>query len=115
MHELTVTESLIQIAVQHAASAGASHITDLNIVMGELSSIVDDSVQFYWDIIAQNTIAENARLHFRRIPAEFVCLDCGNRYRPNAETFGCPVCSNVQVKMAAGDEFYLESIEVSRH
>jgi hydrogenase nickel incorporation protein HypA/HybF len=112
MHELAVMESLLRIVVQHAENAGATAVTDLHIVMGELSSIVDDSVQFYWDIISQNTIAENARLHFRRIPAEFVCLDCDNRYRPEGDNFVCPVCGSVRVKLAAGDEFYLEAIDV---
>jgi hydrogenase nickel incorporation protein HypA/HybF len=114
MHELAVTESLLKIALQHAEKASATGVTDLYVVMGELSSIVDDSVQFYWDIISQNTIAEKARLHFRRIPAEFICLDCDNRYRPATDNFSCPVCGSIRLKLASGEEFYLEAIEVHK-
>ena len=46
MHELAITENLLKIALEHAEKAGASSVTDLHVVMGELSSIVDDSVQF---------------------------------------------------------------------
>ncbi|MGD8998651.1 MAG: hydrogenase maturation nickel metallochaperone HypA, partial [Anaerolineae bacterium] len=67
MHELSVTESLLEIALRHAARAGAARITRLNIVVGELSSIVDESVQFYWDIVSRGTMAEGAELHFERV------------------------------------------------
>jgi hydrogenase nickel incorporation protein HypA/HybF len=113
MHELAVTESMLKIALQHAENAGASSVTDLHVVMGDLSSIVDDSIQFYWDIISESTNAAKARLHFRRIPAEFVCRDCGHQYQPQEDSFGCPVCNSIRVKLVAGDEFYIESIDVN--
>ena len=61
MHELAVTESILNIAVQHASQAGAVRVTDLNLVIGQLSSIFDDSVQFYWDMISEGTICAGRR------------------------------------------------------
>jgi hydrogenase nickel incorporation protein HypA/HybF len=112
MHELSVTESILEIALRHADQEGARRITDLNLVIGQLSSLVDDSIQFYWDIIAKDTLAEGARLHFKRIPAELLCLDCGNRYSPGDEILACPQCQSVHIKVAAGDEFRLDSIDI---
>jgi hydrogenase nickel incorporation protein HypA/HybF len=112
MHELPITESLLKIALRHAEQSDATRVTDLYLVIGKLSYVMDDSVQFYWDIIAKDTIAEGARLHFRRVPAEFLCLDCRHRYSPDDETLACPKCQSVRVKVAAGDEFRLESIDV---
>ena len=112
MHELPVTQSILDIALKHANKAEAKRITDLHIVMGELSKLVDESIQFYWDIIAKDTPAEGARLHFKRIPAEMLCLDCGNRFSPDEETLACPKCQSVKIKVAAGDEFRLDSITV---
>ena len=112
MHELSVTESILEIAVRHARTAGATHITDLYLVIGQLSSIVDDSVQFYWELLSQNTLAEGSQLHFRRIPTELLCLSCDHRYTPGRDDFACPVCGGMSIKVVAGEEFYLESIEV---
>mgnify|MGYP005861647671 CR=1 FL=1 len=112
MHELSVTESLLEIALRHGQAAQAGRITDLYWVIGQLSSIIDDSVQFYWDIIAKNTLAEGARLHFRRIPAEFLCLQCNQRYSPGEDDFACPHCDSSRIKVLTGDEFYLESIGI---
>ena len=112
MHELSVTESILAIALRHADQAEAKRVTDLNLVIGQLATIVDDSVQFYWDIISENTIAEGASLHFRRLPLELLCQLCGNRYAPGAEDFACPSCKSEQIKVISGEEFYLESIQV---
>ncbi len=112
MHELPVAESILEIATRHAARAGAGRITGLNLVIGQLSSIIDDSIQFYWDIISKGTIAEGAELHFRRVPTEMLCLDCGRRYYPSPDELACPDCGSIRVKVISGEEFYLEAIEV---
>ena len=112
MHELSVTESVLRIALEHAEKANARRVTDLNIVMGELSSMVDDSIQFYWEIIAKGTIAEQATLHFRRVPAELECQTCFERYHPTDKELACPKCNGVNTKIVAGEEFALESIDV---
>jgi hydrogenase nickel incorporation protein HypA/HybF len=112
MHELTITQSILEIALRHAQQAQATRVTDLYLVIGQLSSVVDDSVQFYWDMVAKDTIAEGARLHFRRIPAELTCRDCGKQYPPDGETLACPKCQSTRVKVTAGDEFRLDSIDI---
>lgn len=114
MHELPVTESILEIALRHAEEGGASRITDLYLVIGQLSSVVDDSVQFYWDILSKDTPAEGARLHFRRIPTEMVCLNCGLHYAPSKDDLACPNCGGVSIRVTAGEELYLEAIDVDK-
>ena len=112
MHELTITESLLEIALRHANNANASRITDLYIVIGDLSSVVDDSVQFYWDIVAKDTLAEGANLHFERKATKILCLDCEEVYKPSNNTLVCPNCKSIRVKILNGEEFFLESINI---
>jgi hydrogenase nickel incorporation protein HypA/HybF len=109
MHELSVTQSVLDIAMKNA---GARKIKQINLVVGQFSSIVDDSVQFYWDIISKDTIAEGSVLHFERIPGEMTCQTCGTAFRPTGETFNCPSCSSLLVRITKGEEFQVESIDV---
>ena len=111
MHELAVTESLLNLAVRHAQQAGAVRVTDLYLVIGQLSSLVDDSVQFYWDLISAGSICEKARLHFERVPAQFRCLDCNTEYQLPDELIACPRCHGERLKVIAGDEFRLDHLE----
>jgi len=98
--------------VEHAEKASAERVTDLHIVIGDLASMVDDSIQFYWDIIARGTLAEQATLHFRRVPAELQCNTCSTRYQPTDKELICPNCHGIGAKIIAGEEFFLESIDV---
>lgn len=112
MHELMVTESLLEIALRHAQQADAARVTDLHLVIGELSSVIDDSVQFYWDFVSEGTPAEGATLHFRRIPAELACQECGATYDAKVD-LTCPECRSSNVRIISGQEFFLEAIEIS--
>lgn len=114
MHELPVVESILEIATRHASKVKASRITELHLVIGQLSSNIDESIQFYWDILSKDTIATGAKLYIRRIPAEMLCLDCEKTYRLDGRNLACPVCGGSRVKILAGEEFYLESIGIER-
>lgn len=111
MHELPVTQSILELALEHAPPE--ARITDLYLVIGDLASIVDDSVQFYWDLISAGTAAAGASLHFRRVAARICCHDCGAEYSPD-DALACPACHSNRVVVIAGEEFYLESIAVEQ-
>ena len=112
MHELPVAQSILEIALRHASQAGAIRVTDLHLVIGQFASIVDDSIQFYWEIIAKETPAEGARLHFRRIPAQMHCQQCQTTFPLGSDDFTCPDCGGDKIQVVAGNEFFLEAIDV---
>ena len=113
MHELSITQNILEIALRHGEQAQASKITDLYLVIGQLSSVVDDSVQFYWDMITEGSLAEGSNLHFKRIPALLECKDCNQPYSLEGNQLdGCPACEGVNIKVISGKEFQLESIEI---
>ena len=53
MHELPVAQSILDIAIRNGTQANARRVTDIFLVIGELSSLVDESIQFYWDARAE--------------------------------------------------------------
>jgi hydrogenase nickel incorporation protein HypA/HybF len=112
MHELSVTQNLLDLALRHANQAGAVRINQLYVVIGELASIVDDSVQFYWDMISQDSIAQGSKLNFKRLPATLRCNDCGTESPLNRSEYVCPACGSEKLVVVGGQEFYLESIDV---
>jgi len=54
----------------HARQVHGKRIEHIHIVMGERSTSIDDSIRFYWSMIASRTMAGESRLHFRRVPAQ---------------------------------------------
>ena len=80
MHELGVTQNILQIALDHAEKAGAKRIRSINLVIGGLAGIVDESVRFYFDFVSRKTIAEGTQLVFKRVPVRLRCRDCGKEF-----------------------------------
>ncbi len=114
MHELSVTENILKTALNYADRENASVVTDINLNIGQLSTIVDDSIQFYWEMIAKDTICEKARLNFNRIPARMSCFSCQKEYNLGSEPGPCPVCGSYDVRVLSGDEFQLDSICIEK-
>ncbi len=114
MHELAVTESILQISEKYARESDAQKVTCINLVIGKLSSIVDDSVQFYWEIISNDSICKDAVLHFERRPALLICNTCSTEYQIDSALQPCPHCGSPDIKILAGEEFFVDSIEIEK-
>ncbi len=112
MHELSVTEGLIRIVSDEVTKRQLPRVLTINLVVGELTSIVDESVQFYFDIMSKGTPLDGAVLVFRKIEPEFACTACGHRFRGRSVGSLCPGCGGRSVVAEKGQEFYIESIEV---
>ena len=112
MHELSITESILNLALEKATEAGAARITRINLVIGELSGIVDDCVRFYFDMLSRDTIAAGAELVFDRRPVQAKCRACGNVYPPKEQDWACPACGKAEVDVVGGRECHMESLEV---
>lgn len=112
MHEMAVTQSILDIVLQHARQAGAVGILRINLVIGEMAGVVDDSVQFYFDFLSKDTMAEGATLVFDRRPAVYRCRDCGATFHPEGFEWSCPACGELGFEVVSGREFQIASIEI---
>jgi hydrogenase nickel incorporation protein HypA/HybF len=114
VHELSATQGVLQIALDAAAGAGARRVLGIDIVIGELTSMVDDSVQFYFEALSRDTPAAGAQLRFRREPAVASCSSCGHRAEVRPPLLPvCEVCGGHAVTVSGGQAFYVDSIEVA--
>ncbi len=112
MHELYGTQAILDKALEKAQEAHAQRITNIYLVVGEISTYSPDSVQFYWDQISKNTAAESARVHYRFVESEFQCMACFTKYHPKDGEIVCPNCGSSGAKILAGEEFYMEALDV---
>jgi hydrogenase nickel incorporation protein HypA/HybF len=113
MHELPATQGILDVALEAARDAGAARISTIDVVIGDLSSMVDDSVQFYFDVLSRHTAAEGALLRLRRERARAACSTCGGDYEvtPPLDPM-CTECGELTLAVTGGRAFYIESIEV---
>ena len=124
MHEMPVTQAMLNMALQHA---NGQRITDIYLRVGKMSSIVPESVQVFFGYLSQGTLAEGATLHFERVPIEMTCLDCGQQadlsqwadelplaIMMNALHRGCQ-CGSKRLRVTGGVGFEMTSLDVEPH
>ena len=112
MHELAVTEGLLQIILDQVQGSNVTRVYGVSLVIGDLASIVDESVQFYFDILSKGTVAEGAQLCVTRVVPEYGCRSCGFQSAERSQSYRCRACGAEDVFIGKGQEFYLDSIEV---
>jgi hydrogenase nickel incorporation protein HypA/HybF len=112
MHEMALTESIVEIATDAAKKQDAGKVRRVFVEVGALSHVEPDALQFCFAAVSAGTIAEGAELEIDRVPGAGWCLDCGKTV-PLAERFAaCPECGGTRVQMTAGDELRVREIEV---
>ena len=112
MHELGVTENIVNIALAKAGETQTNKIIRINLVVGELSGFAPDCIQFYFDFLSKDTIAQGAVLHLESVPAQLRCRNCSASFHPQDTLWSCPKCQGQSVEIFKGRELYIESMEV---
>lgn len=116
LHELPIAQGVLERVLHHAALSSAPRVTGIYMVIGDLSGVSAECIGFYWDAISRGTMAENAALHFRRVPMEITCLECSCRFAPTdaALEYDCPTCGSARTQLSHGQECYLEAIDIAQ-
>ncbi len=112
MHELAITQNILDLALNEAKAVQASRISKISLVIGELSGVVSDSVEFYFDFMSRDSMAVDATLEFIIVPAQLRCRDCQTEFNPQDSLWICPNCKSVNIDLLAGRDCYIKSIEV---
>lgn len=114
MHELSIMSNILDIVVDHAGKNKAKKVVKINLTVGELSDLIPDWMQTYFNFVSKDTIAEQAVLNIERIPATLQCRNCGHRYTLQRDDlqFACPKCESGEIELLSGREFRVDSIEI---
>ncbi len=109
MHELSVSSAIVDTAVRHAAGRD---VTGVHVRIGALRQVVPDSLAFYFEIVARDTVCEGAALELELIAARLRCADCETEWAADTPAFRCPDCAGAAVTVVCGNELEVESIDV---
>ena len=112
MHELALTEGIIQIVREQAEKNGFARVLEISLKVGEYSGVIPECLLEFFPIASKGTKAEGARLVIQPIPAAFRCFSCGYEGPIPPRTACCPQCGGSAIRMTAGREFYVENLKV---
>ena len=112
MHELAITQSMVDIVLEQAEKEGAKRVEAISLTIGELSGFVEESVQFYFGFLSKGTLAEGAELTFNSVPARVRCRNCEQIFHLKELDWSCPHCGQSNLEIMSGKELYVDSIEI---
>jgi hydrogenase nickel incorporation protein HypA/HybF len=108
MHELAITQSVIEAVCERA---GARPVGSVRVRVGALTAVVPEAMRFCFELAAEGTVAEGARLDIERCPAVARCRSCGAEFGVPDLILLC-VCGSADVEVTAGRELEILSMEV---
>ncbi len=115
MHELQVTEKILDIVLKHAKANSVNKVLSIQLKIGDLSDLENEWVQRYFDYLSKDTIAENAKLKIERAPVVMKCDSCSNSFEVNikeVKDIQCPDCENKKCSLISGRDYYIKDMEV---
>lgn len=112
MHELALTEGIIDIIRGEAKTHGFTRCIAIRLRVGEYSGVLTECLRDCFAIAARGTLAEGAALTIESVPAAFRCGVCRWQGSLEKHADACPECASRSIRMIAGREFYVEDISV---
>ena len=115
MHELAVTESILNVVLKHAQKNGVRQVLGIALRVGELSDLEDEWIQRYFDYLSKDTLAAGAKLNIERVPVVFRCEPCGHDFPVrirDIDQVRCPLCQGEKMTLVSGREYFIKNIEV---
>jgi len=113
MHEVSLMAEAVRMAVDAAQSAGATRVLKLRLRIGRLSAVVPEAMQFAFDVVCRDTMAEGASLEIELVPAAGWCPICRAEFEC-ADFFNeCPRCRTVSGDLRRGRELEIASVEMN--
>lgn len=111
MHEYPVTLEIVRLAEKAAVEKGG-RVKAIHLVVGEDSGFIGESIQMYFDIIAEGTLCDGAQLTIQGIHPKMKCDICGKLFARKRFSFTCPYCGGDGSPTEIGKEFYIESVDI---
>jgi hydrogenase nickel incorporation protein HypA/HybF len=112
MHEMSLTESVVDILAEEGRRQGFSRVRKVWLEIGVLSGVEPEAMEFCFDVVTRGTLAEGASLEIVRTPGQGWCLDCEKSVALTERFGACPDCGGGRVQMTAGDEMRVKELEV---
>jgi hydrogenase nickel incorporation protein HypA/HybF len=100
VHELGITQGIIDRAREAARANGARRVTDLYLTMTPAADFTQESIEMYFEmLVGEDEFFAGAKLHFEHKPVAATCLNCSDEFVTDAPQPACPQCGSLQVRL----------------
>jgi hydrogenase nickel incorporation protein HypA/HybF len=109
VHELSIAQSVVEIACRHAEGR---RVTGVTLRVGHLRQVVPAALTFSFSLVAQGTPVEGAELIIESVPAIGWCRHCEAECYLQDFPLQCHTCGAFDLRIMAGEELLVTSLTV---
>lgn len=110
MHEATLAENILTIALEAARQHHAAKIFKVSLTLGELAGVEVEALTLSFDVLKRDTAASAAELIIKRVPVTAKCNKCGKVFELERYNFFCPECDGVLI-LQSGRELLIDFVD----
>jgi hydrogenase nickel incorporation protein HypA/HybF len=112
MHELSIMEGVLNMVRENAVESDIGKVNKLKLIIGKMTMLLPDSLQFCFQVLSQDELFSNAVLEIEEKDIVISCNECQQQYiLEDGYSFLCPGCGASQVEFISGREMYLDYYE----
>lgn len=113
MHEMALTEGVVRIIEDQAATHGFTRVKTVWLEIGELSQVDPEAMAFCFSAVtAHSAVAVGAALEIIRVPGTAYCLDCARPVTLPRRGEACPLCGGWALRVTGGGDMRIKELEV---
>ena len=113
MHEVSLMQSVLEIAEEQARRQGSTRIHTITLRIGRLAGVAAEALGLAFEVVTAGTPAEGAALEVETVEIVCRCPACQEDFTPADFIFRCPACGRLTGDVRQGREMELASLEVS--
>lgn len=113
MHELSIAASIVDAVTESVKKYPGARVKEVRLRVGALASVIEDSLQFCWEVSIEGTPLEGSKLVVNILPVVVQCAVCGRLGElESLQSFRCPHCGEPASDLRQGRELEIDSIEI---
>jgi hydrogenase nickel incorporation protein HypA/HybF len=109
MHELSIAEGVVEVALRHARGRPVAAV---ELRVGHLRQVVPSALEFAFELVTEGTVLEGAELRMEEVPAAGRCRSCGTDTPLPDLPLCCRRCGSAEVEVTRGEELSVDALEL---
>ena len=112
MHELSIINSIVDLAETEVKRAGARSVEKIELQIGELAGVEWQALEFAWEVGVKESVLEHAVREVDRVPGQARCLECNQAFEIKQLFDACPGCGSYFNEILSGKELRIKALTV---
>lgn len=113
MHESAMIDSFVEIIEKQVQEYKVKKVTKIKLKVGKLTCLCPGTLKSCFDVVAEEKdLLKDAVLEVEEVPLKAQCDQCQQVFLIENNKFFCPFCQDHHIKIVAGRELFIESVEV---